>query len=229
MAQIEKALQTEGRSLENSFNQLMELEEKTQSLRKRVETAKKDEQFKEKMLKDLLLNKEEVEEQKKETKIKKMKLEFELRTEQCKALKLDMIEPDAVEKDHQERVALAKKKVKSLEEGVREIEKELAQLAEQEEAITEDLVDAEECCVRASGSLSAKKMELDEIESGWKVEANSLNQLADSLKEKIQVYHELVEKLLEIELEKKKENLSNEKANLLLFLKTHFDDSDIDC
>jgi len=223
LAQLEEAYQSDGQSLENSLQQLKELEEKTHSLRKKIETAKKDEQFKEKMCKDLLLNKREVEEQKKETKIKKMKVEFELRTEQCKALELDLIEPDAVKEDHQERVALAKKKVKSLEEELREVQKEAAEMVEQEEAIAEDLVEAEECYVRASRSLSALKTELEAVESGWKVKANSLNLLVDSLKKKIHIYHELVDQLLEIELEKKRENLNKEKANLLLYLKREFD------
>ena len=64
MTKLQEALQADGQSLENSSNQLMELEKKLQSLRKRVETAEKNEQITEKMLKDLLLNKEEVEEQK---------------------------------------------------------------------------------------------------------------------------------------------------------------------
>ena len=55
------------------------------------------------------------------------------------------------------------------------------------------------------------------------MKANSLNLLVDSLKEKIHVYHELVDQLLEIELEKKRENLNKEKANLLLYLKREFD------
>ena len=51
---------------------MMELEGKTQSLRKRVETPKKNKQIAKKMLKDLLLGKEEVEEQKKKALIKKI-------------------------------------------------------------------------------------------------------------------------------------------------------------
>ena len=67
MAQLEEALEFDSRSLENSSDQMMELEGKTQSLRKRVETAKKNKQIAKKMLKDLLLDKEEVEDQKKKT------------------------------------------------------------------------------------------------------------------------------------------------------------------
>jgi len=72
------------------------------------------------MFKDLLLNKKEVEEQKRETWIQKMRIEFELRAEQCTALELDLIEPDAVEEDIQERVALIQKKVQSLEQQLGE-------------------------------------------------------------------------------------------------------------
>jgi len=228
LAKLEEALQTDGRSLENSSNQLMELEEKMQSLRKRVETAEKNEQITEKMLKDLLLNKEEVEDQKKETTIKKMKLEFELRSEQCKALELDLIDPDAVEEDHQERVALVQMKIESLGEELEVIEKELVSLDEQDEAITEDLVDAEECYVRAFRFMSARITELEGLESVWMANVKFLNLLVDASKERILVYHQLEEQLLEIELEKIKNNLIKKRSSQLHYLKTQFDDFNVD-
>ena len=72
MAQLEETLQFDSRSLENSSDQLMELEGKTHSLRKRVETAKKNNQIAKKILKDLLFTKEEFEEQTRKTLIKKI-------------------------------------------------------------------------------------------------------------------------------------------------------------
>ena len=224
MNQLEKVLQSDGRSLEKSSNQLTELEEKKKSLLKRVETAKKNQKIAEQMLKALLLNKKQVEEQKRETSIQKMRIEFELRVEQCNALELDMIDPDAVEEDHQERVALVQKKVKSLEQQLGEIENELAELVEQDEAITEDIEDADECCVGASLSLSTIKMELEQFEDAMKADANSLNLLVDSSKERIQVYHSLKERMLKITLMKKRDQLCKGKMNVLLYLKTQFID-----
>ena len=211
MTKLQEALQSDGQSLENSFNQLMELEKKTQSLRKRVETAKKGEQITEQMLKDLLLNKEEVEQQK--ATIKKMKLEYELRVEQCKALELDLIEPNAVEGDHQERVASVKKKVQALEEELGEIKEELVAMEEQEEAIAEDLVEAEESYMRAFRMLSTKVTELEDLESSREADVNALNQLVDSSKETIRSYYQLEEQLLEIELEKTKEDLTTKRTS----------------
>ena len=157
-----------------------------QSLRQKVATAKKNEKITEKLLQDLQLYKEEVKEEKKVTSIKKMRVELQLRLEQCKALEFEMIEPDAVEEDHQERVASVQKKVQSLEEEIGQIEKELAELAEQEEAITEDLVDAKACHVRAYRSLSAMRKELEELESSWKEDLNSqAKMISDSSKERI--------------------------------------------
>ena len=79
--------------------------------------------------------------------------------------------------------------------------------------------------MRASRSLLAMKTELEELESSREVDANSQNQLVDSSKEAIRVYHQLTEQLLEIELERKMENLSEEKANMLIYLQRQFDDS----
>ena len=87
----------------------MVVEKKTQSLRKRVETVKKDEHITCHMLKDLLLNKEELEQQKKETTIKKIKVEYELRLWQCKALESDLIETDAVEGSIKKEASVQKK------------------------------------------------------------------------------------------------------------------------
>ena len=229
MTKLQEALQADGQSLENSSNQLMELEKKLQSLRKRVETAKKDEQITEQMLKDLLLNKEEVEQQKKEAAIKKMKVEYELRVEQCKALELDLIEPDAVEEDHQERVASVNKKVQSLEEELGEIKEELVAMEEQEEAIAEDLVEAEESYMRAFRLLSTKSTELEELESSREADVNALNQLVDSSKERFKIFLQLEEQLFEIELEKTNEDLNKKRTSFLLHLKAEFDDSDVVC
>ena len=118
---------------------------------------------------------------------------------------------------------MVKKKINFLEEQLREIEKEVAAIVEQEDAISEDLIEAEDCYVRASRSSFALKTELEALELNREADADSTNKLVDALKEKIRIYHELVDQLLEIELEKKKENLNKEKANLLLFLKTEFD------
>ena len=61
-----------------------------------------------------------------------------------------------------------------------EIEKEWAALVEEEEAITEDIEDAEEYCAGASRSLSTIKKELEQVVNALKADANSLNQQIDS-------------------------------------------------
>ena len=48
--------------------------------------------------------------------------------------------------------------------------------------------------------LSIMQMELNELESGLKEDVNSLNQMVDSSKERIQAYYQLEERLMKIEL-----------------------------
>jgi len=180
------------------------------------------------MIIDLLLNKKEVEKQKRETSIKKLRIELELRTEQRNAIELDLIErfePNSVEEDHQERVASVGKKVQSLEQQLGEIENELAELVKEDEAITEDLEDADERCVGATRYLSTTKTELEQLEAAFEANGNSLNQKVDSSKERIRVYHQLEERRLKIALMKKRENLYKKQINVLLYLKKQFDAS----
>lgn len=74
-------LQTYRKTRENSFNKLMELEEKTQTVRSHQEERTDSRADADRSAAQQLT---------KETAIKRMKLEFELRTEQCKALDFDL-------------------------------------------------------------------------------------------------------------------------------------------
>ena len=139
LSHLEEDVQSDCRSLEDSSNKLMEHEAKLISVLTRIEIFKKNVQIGEDDVKDVLLNLVEFEKQKIKTLNRKMEAEFELHVQQCKALELDLIEPDAVEEDHQGRVSLVEKKVKSLEDELGEIEKELGVLKEEEEALIEDL------------------------------------------------------------------------------------------
>jgi len=186
----------------------MKREEQMKSMRIRVELAKENVVTTEKRLKDVQLQKNGNEKQKREVAKKRMKTEFDLRTEQCKSLALDLIAFDAVEEDPLENRMAIENIVKSLENQLREILKELADLEEEGKALSEDFGKAEACYLAAIQSLSISQAELEALESGWNADANSLNQKVDSSKEKIEDYYQLEKQLLDIDLSKKIEYLS---------------------
>jgi len=219
LSQLEEAIQSDRRSLEDASNKLMEQEGKMVSVRTRIEIIKKNVQIAGEEVKDALLKLVEFGRQKKMILKRKMEAEFELRAQKCKALVFDLIAPDAVEEDLQERVAAVQKKVKDLEIELGEIEKELGVLKEEEDALIENLEYAEEFpTIGASRWLSIMLTELNEFESAWKEDVNSLNQMVDSSKERIQVYNQLEERLLKIDFVRKMAHLSEKKSSLMLSL-----------
>jgi len=197
----------------------MEREEQMQSVRARFETAEENVETTEKRLKDIQLRMNENEKQKREVTKKRMKTEFDLRTAQCKALELDLIAFDAVDEDPLENRVAAEKIVETLENQLGEILKELGDLEEKGKTLSEDLREAEACNLEACQSLSIPQAELEALESGWNADADSLKQMIDSSKEKLEVYYQSEKQLLDEELEKKMEHLSQKKTNYLLSLK----------
>ena len=220
LSQLEESIQSDRRSLEDASNKLMEQEEKIKSVRSRIEIIKKNVQIAGEELKDALLNLVEFGRQKKMILKRKVEAEFELRAQQCKALVFDLIAPDAVEEDLQERVASVQKKVKDLEIELGEIEKELRILEIEEEALTGDLEYAEEFpTIGASRWLSIMLTELNELESAWKEDVNSINQMVDSSKERIQVYNQLEDRLLKMDFMREMAHFSEKKSSLMLSLR----------
>ena len=197
----------------------MKREEQMKSMRIRVELAKENVKKTEKRLKDVQLQKNGNEKQKREVAKKRMKTEFDLRTEQCKALELDLIAFDAVEEDPLENRVAAEKIVEILENQLGEILEELGDREEEGKTLSEDLREAEACYLEACQSLSIPQAELEALESGWNADADSLKQMVDSSKEKLEVYYQSEKQLLDEELEKKMEHLSQKKTNYLLSLK----------
>jgi len=218
MAQLEETLQSDRQSLEDSLFKLMEREQLMQSVRIRVTIAKEIVLVSEKSLKDIRLQKNENLKLKKEALKKKMQTEFNLRTEQCQELESALIALDAAEEDHQENRVAAEKRVKSLEGQIGEIQKDLVVLEEKGKTLSKDLEKAEACHLAAVLSLPIPQTELEAIESGWRADANSLNQMVDSFKERIQAYYQLEKRLLDIELGKKMDHLSQKKTSYLLYL-----------
>jgi len=219
-ALLEEALQSDLRSLENASIKLMEREEQMKSMRTQVEMAKENVLTTEKRLKDVQLQKKENEKLKREAVKKKMRAEFDLRAEQCKALELALIALEAGEEDHLENKVATEKRLKSLENQLGEVLKELTVLEEEEKPLSDELQKAEACHLAAFQSLSNPLTELEVLESVWKADVNSLNQLVDSSIERIQAYYQLEKQLLDIEMGKKMEHLSQKKTSYLLSLKS---------
>ena len=107
-----------------------------------------------------------------------------------------------------------------MENQLGEVLKELTVLEEDKKPLSDELQKAEACHLVAVQSLSTPITELEALESVWKADVNSLNQLVDSSIERIQAYYQLEKQLLDIEMGKKMEHLSQKKTSYLLSLKS---------
>ena len=84
---------------------------------------------------------------------------------------------DTAEEDPFENVVAAEEILKSLENQLKAILKEMADLVEEGKTISEDVEKTRACYLAAFPSLSIPQTELETVESGCKANANFLNQI----------------------------------------------------